>query len=222
MAGSCEFFLVSAWLKFPILSYHLAWLLMLAMSLLAGFTWAIYHGLPFFLSRKKRHRLLISAVIALPLAAVGSLALYISVRVADPFEREMGAEFISPTDPANRVLFTDSGFLDRDLQLYAKPKGKNEQFVGSLCFTGEFSLDYAQWSEDGQAVVCSLKGRRIGDKPIMEIIYDFTTHKVISWGDEATISKIIAQHGGLNSQPIDDGMIRKNEKTLYFWQIPKR
>jgi hypothetical protein len=161
--------------------------------------------------------------IILCLALVFSgLAILISFIVMGPFESKLGAEFVSPTDSSNRILFFESGFLDRDLSLYATPKGKKEQFVGSLFFTGEYGLAYAQWTEDGQAVVCSLQGKRVGNAPVMEIVYDFSTAKVISWGDEATILKIVAAHGGLNSQHIDDDLIRKHEKTLYFWQIPKR
>ena len=45
-------------------------MLIFTTALLAGYTWAVYHKLPFFLSRTKRRRLFVSAVIALSLVAM--------------------------------------------------------------------------------------------------------------------------------------------------------
>src|SRR5690348_14930648 len=66
------------------------------------------------------------------------------------------AQFPSPANPANEIWFHDSGFLDRDLSLYAKSERQNAQFVARLDETGAFRLAAVQWTKDGRAVVCSL------------------------------------------------------------------
>jgi hypothetical protein len=192
------------------------------LSLMAGYVWVFYSGLLFLRSRANHQRLLVSVLIALPLAAVCCVTIYGSLFYAFDWDGLRGAEFISPTNPEDRIFFTEGGFRDRDLDLYARPKAKNEQFVGSLGFTGEYSLAYAQWTADGQALACTMSGRQVGNSPAVKIIYDFSTHKALNWGDDASIQKIIALHGGLTPQHITEDMITKNEKRLYFWQIPKR
>ncbi|MGH7249796.1 MAG: hypothetical protein ACREGC_02375, partial [Minisyncoccia bacterium] len=122
---------------------------------------------------------------------------------------------------------------DRDLSLCAKPKWRKARFVAHLEETGEYVFSNGQWTKDGQVFICSLKGRAIGSTPVMGIGYDFSTDKSIipswlhysaksnetNWREfEPTIQKLAAAHGGLSDQRIDDDMVRKNEKTLWFWQ----
>jgi hypothetical protein len=119
--------------------------------------------------------------------------------------------------------------------LYVKPIGQKARLLAHLDVSGEYSFSDAQWTKDGQAFVCSLKGRVIGNTPVIGIYYDFGTGNatIPSWlnysGEtneanwrefEPIVQKLVAAHGGLSDQRTDDDMVRKNEKTLWFWQTP--
>ena len=122
---------------------------------------------------------------------------------------------------------------------YVKPDGQELIFITQLSDVGKigdshgqwtFGFSHAQWTKDGQAVVCFFH-RAIGDTPTMGFGYDFSTVNVIApkWlfsledrGErrvfEPIIEKFVAAHGGLSEQRIDVDLIRKNGKNLRFWQ----
>lgn len=219
---------------------------LLILGMFVGYAWAIYFRLPFFQTHSDRQRMLISAGTALvPLVAtLGGLSLVFAQLTHD----YRLAKFPSPANPANEIWFYDGGFLDRDLSLYAKSERQKAQFVARLDETGAFRLAGVRWTKDGRAVFCSLillgeisnKGNRArteSDLPTATVIaYDFSTGKVTeptwfgfdstgarykeaNWHEfEPTIEKIIAAHGGLSDKQITDDLVRKNEKTLWFWQ----
>jgi len=77
--------------------------LLLTMALLGGYTWAVYDGLPFFLSRTKRQRVLVSAVMALPCLAICFLELYV-VALIFPSPQKTDKRTESVTFPSGDVL----------------------------------------------------------------------------------------------------------------------
>lgn len=125
--------------------------------------------------------------------------------------------------------------------LYAKPKGQKEQSVALLNDEEHFKFSYGQWTKDGQIFVCSFQIYESGTNdnlPVKAVAYDFDANKIIApvWFDsnheqarltfnwnefESAMEKLIATHGGLSDQRIDDKVIEKNEKILWSWQIPE-
>jgi len=228
----CAYLLTPIFLKLQINPRILLGLITACM--IAGYAWAVYFRLPFFKSRTKRQRLLISASMALlPLFVVYG-CLFV---LASQFFQDMSrAQFVSPTNAENKIWFYDGGFMDRDLYFYAEPKGQKIQFVSSLWWWPDCSFSQAQWTKDGQVIVCSLNVKAIGNVSVLTAAFDFSENKAFapSWitknscdysrpesewrKQELIIKGIIAVHGGLNDQKIDDGLLRKNEKTLWFWQ----
>jgi len=147
---------------------------------------------------------------------------------------EIGARFTSPSDSRNQIIFIESGFHDRQLDLYIRSNRKRSQFVSHLEAGCRF--DYGRWSADGQVFVCSVVVTN--QNPIMSFAYDFSSGQAIvppwisisGWREkpesewkklEPEIQKIVTAHGGLSDQRIDDDMLRKNEMMLWFWQVPK-
>jgi hypothetical protein len=148
------------------------------------------------------------------------------------------AKFPSPNNPANEAWFMDGGFQDRDLILCVKPEGKKLQSLANLCWFPDCAFSSAQWSNDGQVIVCSVNAKNAGDKPVMVVAFDFSKNKRITplwmsvsgfenkpeteWRkQEAVIKVMIATHGGLRDKQINDEVVRSKEKTLWFWQVPK-
>jgi hypothetical protein len=92
-------------------------------------------------------------------------------------------------------------------------------------------------------IVCSFKLLReitTNDVPSSPVVaYDFSRHEAIvppwlifdntdatckesSWrAFEPTVAKIVAAHGGLNKERKTYEDIWRDEKTLWFWQVPK-
>ena len=56
------------------------------------------------------------------------------------------AQFLSPGDSANRISFYDGRIIDRDLFLYAEPKGQKAQLIYSLAWRPDASFSCAQWT----------------------------------------------------------------------------
>jgi hypothetical protein len=151
------------------------------------------------------------------------------------------AQFLSPGDSANQISFYDGRILDRDLFLYAEPKGQKVQLIYSLAWRPDASFARAQWTKDGQVIVCSLLVK--ADGKFMSVLatgFDFSEDKALNsswmakssywatpeskWNKQESILKgIIAAHGGLSDKIIDENTVEKNEKTfrtLWFWQTP--
>ena len=147
------------------------------------------------------------------------------------------ATFDSPAGSKNEVWLYDSGFLDRDLSFYAKPVGRRPQFVANVWWAPDAYFSSGQWTKDGKMFVCSMIVKTVGDKPVKAVAFEFSRNKVImpSWitrvsfdagskadwhKQEAVIEEMIAQHGGLSDSRITDGIIKAQEKKLWFWQTP--
>jgi hypothetical protein len=151
------------------------------------------------------------------------------------------AQFLSPGVPANQISFYDGRILDRDLFLYAEPKGQKAQLIYNLAWRPDASFARAQWTKDGQVIVCSLLVK--ADGKFMSVLatgFDFSENKALnsSWmkkgsywatpeskwkKQESIIKGIVAAHGGLSDQIIDENTLEKSEKTfktLWFWQAP--
>ena len=94
--------------------------------------------------------------------------------------------------------------------------------MAALDFTGLYRFAGAQWTKDGQVLVCSLIVSNMASPPVNEIAYDFSAQSAIKWGDPAKLRDTILLHGGLSGQVISDDLIKRKEKMLLFWQIPKR
>jgi hypothetical protein len=240
--GGLLFFLLPRWIPFHLLAgnNHL-WLVGIVQ--LASYTWAVRFGLPFFPLRSRRWRLIFSAGLALVLVAACYATFYAALLVF--WSSGAGAWFVSPTAPANRILFVDRiGFpYGRDFSLCAKAQGQKARFVAQLDDgTGYYRFSHAQWTKDGQVVVCSLiLLRNLSDKsvePAAVIAYDFSAGQTVapswlafdtqglkfkesSWREfEPTVQKLATAHGGLTRDRITDEMVRSKEKLMMFWQIP--
>jgi hypothetical protein len=116
-------------------------------------------------------------VLILPLAII-LVCFFGYIFVLCVLETEMGTEYESPANPANKILFS-YGDVD-ELALFVEPKQGKTQFVALLEEDGAFRLGDFQWTEDGQAVVCSLM--LLGEittndyAPLSPVIaYDFST-----------------------------------------------
>jgi hypothetical protein len=148
------------------------------------------------------------------------------------------AKFSSPANSANEVWFLDGGFLDRDLILYAKPKGQTLRRLANLWWSPDCYFSQAQWTKDGEVIVCALKVRDAGDRSFITVAFDFSDDKPITpawmtvnsfdnrpeseWcKQELIIKEVITAHGGLSDEKIDDNTIRSREKHPWFWQLPK-
>jgi hypothetical protein len=153
------------------------------------------------------------------------------------------AQFLSSGDSANQISFYDGRILDRDLFLYAEPKGQKAQLIYNLAWRPDASFARAQWTKDGQVIVCSLGVN--ADGKFMWVLatgFDFSENKALnsSWMEkksywatpeskwrkqESIIKGIVAAHGGLSDQIIDENILEKSEKTfktLWFWQTPAK
>ena len=184
-------------------------------------------------------------ILILPIAIVGVLTCWPMVKLFFAVEdspKMMCAEFSSPTNPTNRILFVDDGanFIDREFFLYAEPAGMKPQFIAKLQQVeelGSYRLAGVQWTKDGQVAVCSLILRRgnENDQPAASIIaYDFNVNKAIvpypfggvsvsreygesKWKEsESVVQKLIAAHGGLGDYKISDEMVKGNEVATSF------
>jgi len=163
-----------------------------------------------------------------------------------------GAEYYSPANPTDKVLFASDQSWSNDeltsgdngLCLFAKFQGGKMRFVAPLEHELVFCLDNFQWTKDGRVIVCSFKLLReiaTNDVPSSPVVaYDFSrrealvppwlifdntgaTGKESSWrAFEPTVAKIIAAHGGLSKERKTYQDIWREEKTLWFWQIPKK
>jgi hypothetical protein len=152
------------------------------------------------------------------------------------------AQFLSPGDSANQISFYGGRILDRDLFLYAEPKGQKAQLIYRLAWRSDASFSCAQWTKDGQVIVCSLLVKVDGKfMLVLATGFDFSENKAItsSWIEkssywatpeskwrkqESIIKGIVAAHGGLSDQSIDEKMLEKSEKTFkpfWFWQSPE-
>ncbi len=160
------------------------------------------------------------------------------IAIALQWQDQCLAKFVSPTNPADEIWFLDGGFKDRDLLLCAKSAREKPQRVASLCWFPDCGFSSAQWSGDGQVIVCSVNAKVTGDKPVMVVAYDFCKHQPVvplwmTWSgfdnqpesewrkQESIIHQIIADHGGLRNERIDDDVLKSKEKKLMFWQVPK-
>ena len=178
----------------------------------------------------------------LPIAIVGVLVCRPIVKSFSAFDdspKLMGAEFSSPINPTNKILFIDDrgGFIDREFFLYAERTGEKPRFVAKLQEveeTGAYRLAEVQWTKDGQAIIASLILKRVGksEEPAAAIIaYDFSANKAITpellglisvapeftelkWKEsEQIVQKLIAAHGGLGDCKISNETVRGNEKA---------
>jgi hypothetical protein len=148
------------------------------------------------------------------------------------------ARFPSPTYSTNEAWFMDGGVLDHDLLFLVKLKNQKPQGIANLCWFPDCDFSFAQWSKDGQVIVCSVKAKAVEDKPIMVAAFDFSKNKPINplwltisgfdnkpkaeWlKQEGQIKDVVAAHGGLSDPQIDNSMVINKEKTLWFWQVPK-
>ncbi len=216
---------------------------LITIAIIVGYAWAIYFNFPFFQSRTKRQRLFISAGMALiPLFIAYGCLFILSKQFFDSMSR---AQFSSPANPANQIYFYDGGFMDRDLWLYAKPNDQKPQFVANVYWWPECYFSNAQWTKDGEMIVCSLNVKpnnhvKTDNQPtisVMAVAFDFSANKPIvpSWmrkascdlgfesdwrKQETNVLEMVAAHGGLSDSLITDDMIRANERKLWFWQTP--
>ena len=112
--------------------------------------------------------------------------------------------------------------IQRDETLAAKDYWRgNSGRIPSQIPDCDFSS--AQWSKDGQVVVCSVKAKTAGNKPVMVIAFDFSKNRPMmppwmtgggfqnvpepEWEkQDAAIQKIIAAHGGFGDEEIDDNI----------------
>ena len=148
------------------------------------------------------------------------------------------AEFPSPANPASEAWFMDGGIVDRNLIFLAKVERKKPLELANLCWFPNCDFSSAQWSKDGQIIVCSVKAKATGERPIMVVAFDFSKRQSVSplwmtvsgfsnppereWRkQESAIEELVAAHGGLSGQRIDNDMIVSKEKMLWFWQVPK-
>jgi hypothetical protein len=154
---------------------------------------------------------------------------------------------VTLTSPANRMnqiwfYFEGDPFGDEIGYLYAEPKDQNKQYLAMLNDEGNFAFSYGQWTKDGQVFVCSFLifngGKTNDNPPVKAVAYDFSTGKItiplwfdanheearsaFNWNEfESTIEKLIAAHGGLNDDRLDQDSIQKGKKVAWPWQIPK-
>ena len=134
--------------------------------------------------------------------------------------------------------FTMGGFLDRDMLLYVKPQQQKLQSVANFDWFPNCEFSSAQWSKDGQVIVCSVKAKAVGDKPVEVVAFDFSKNKPMNplwmtvsgfdnkpeseWrNQESLIKEIVAAHGGLSGRQIDDTMLKESEKKFWAWQFPR-
>jgi hypothetical protein len=188
-------------------------------------------------------------ILILPIAIVGVLVCRPIVKSFSAFDdspKMMGAEFSSPTNPTNKILFVDDGanFIDREFFLYAEPANVKPQFIAKLQQVeevGSYRLADVQWTKDGQVAVCSLilrRGNENDEPPASIIAYDFSVNKAIvpypfggisvsreygesKWKEsELVVQKLIAAHGGLDEHKISDEMVITNEIATSFQPNP--
>lgn len=217
---------------------------LVGLGLLAGYTWAVWFRLP---SRTIRLRLFISAGIAVPLAALCFIVIF-AVGFCVLLGSPQGAIFHSPMNPANEILFVDSGTQNRDFFLWAMPKDQSPQFVGRPQVDGYYRFVSAQWTKDGQVVVCSVillggvadcMDCKESELPRATVVaYDFSHNRALlpdwlrtrtlffdkprkepSWREfEPIVEELIFTHGGLSDIRITDDMVRHEEETPPFWE----
>jgi hypothetical protein len=241
------FVLVAAFAKLKILTNGVNWLTVLI--LLIGYTSAIHFKLPFFSSRTNFQRWLISSALGVLSVVAFLFTIYALFALAMSFGR--GVKYSSPANAADKVLFASDQLWSNDmlkvgdngLRLFAKSNGEKMRFVAPLEHELIFCLDDFRWTKDGQVIVCSFKLlRKITTNevpPSSVVAYDFSRHEAIvppwlifdntgattkesSWrAFEPTVAKIVAAHGGLSEERKTYEDIWRDEKRLWFWQIPK-
>jgi hypothetical protein len=142
---------------------------------------------------------------------------------------ETGASFKSPTNPANKILFRDEDFRAHSFQLFVKPEHYKGQYVADLIYEERNTFSDAQWTRDGQVIVCELQDCKQISQPVMSVAYDFSANKIIApefqetdfKEDQSIIEKLVAAHGGLDGQPIDYTEIKNHEESIWPWEFPR-
>jgi hypothetical protein len=139
---------------------------------------------------------------------------------------EIGAIFVSPANPANKVSFIWNSFHESSLLLFANPMHQKKQLIAELVFENRYVFSNAQWTKDGQVLVCALQDKQgKEEQPVLGIAYDFSNEKIIApaFGGtefkkiEPDINKLIMAHGGLDGSQIWFGQITNR---LWPWQVP--
>jgi hypothetical protein len=141
------------------------------------------------------------------------------------FGSEIGAIFVSPANPANKVSFIWNSFHESSLLLFANPKHQKGQLVAELVFENKYDFSNAQWTKDGQVVVCALRDEQDKDESVLGVAYDFSNGKIIApaYGGaefkeiQQRIEKLIAAHGGLDGSQI---WLNQITNRLWPWQVP--
>ena len=159
------------------------------------------------------------------------IAHFAVVKFFDDSSKRMVAKFSSPTNPTNNIFFVEQGFRQRLLVLYASSDGQKTQRVADVELDGVYHFSHAQWTKDGQAVVCFLNLWSPNETTQEGIAYDFNVNKIIgpllinynatdtnkvSWKESGlTLQQIIDAHGGLDDQRINDDEVRENENLSF-------
>jgi hypothetical protein len=142
------------------------------------------------------------------------------------FGSQIGAIYVSPANPANKVSFIWNSFRNSSsLLLFANPRHQRGRLVAELIFENRYAFSNAQWTKDGQVIVCSMLDDQNKDQTVLGIAYDFSNDKILAPAYNGTefnkiepdIKKLVMAHGGLGGSQIWSNQITNR---LWPWQVP--
>lgn len=134
----------------------------------------------------------------------------------------------SPLRPHHQALFLQEGFQDRSWTLFAKAQDKRGLVrVASLDFDGAYMFTGAEWSQDGEVIVTTI--RLAGDNydQVRAYGYDFAAQKALvpewsRWREfETNVLAVVAAHGGFNGAFVSSQDMTTRAEKIWVWQIPR-
>lgn len=134
----------------------------------------------------------------------------------------------SPTQPHHQALFLQEGFQDRSWTLLIKAQDKGRPMrVASLDFDGAFMFNGAEWSQDGDVIVATIRLAGGNYDQVRAYGYDFATQKALvpewnRWREyETNVLAVVAAHGGFSGTFVSDQNMTTGAQKIWVWQIPR-
>ena len=166
----------------------------------------------------------IAILVALAGLGLLGLRLFLAQGFSDPILYTLH----SPNQSRHQALFMQEGFQDRSWTLFAKAEGKTKPVrVASLDFDGTYIFSGAEWSQDGQVIVTTV--RLVGGNydQVRAYGYDFETQMALvpewnHWREfETNVLAVVAAHGGFNGAFVSDQNMITGAVKIWVWQMPK-
>ncbi len=221
------------------------WIIFLSLFFMAT-TMVIRKRLPFFAQHTPFQRWLIAGAFAALVCFIQSLLFVIYVLQSNAPKL---VRFAAPGQGTNEAWFVNEEDGPYGLYLFVKHEGQREQILADLGFLEVSSFHQAQWTKDGQMLVCSFIFKDSQLPPLNAMAYDFSTRHLYGvefeqyfnfvgrntyrfdetirdieslWQKHAAeLQMLIDAHGGLSGLIMSNAMVKNDMQQIWFWQPPE-